>query len=204
MCNFFLELLSNTPILLSSITGTCLRHTIALQCKYILENHDIHDVHCEIRESVVDFCTNVVSTASSTGDSIGETGSTTDISATFQLCPVQNPPSDNFTHEYVDISDCIGTKIAMKHMDFMAGTKGLYLSLPPSSASGEPTILALTCRHVVMKPETDGMEQYDRQNSISSKEVIQIDQPTYKRTIKRLERRGEYYQERPNGNSEGL
>lgn len=26
---------------------------IALQCKAILENHGVHDVHCEIRESVV-------------------------------------------------------------------------------------------------------------------------------------------------------
>ncbi|RFU77549.1 hypothetical protein TARUN_4699 [Trichoderma arundinaceum] len=177
-------------------------YDIALRCKSILEAHDVHGVHCEIRESVVSFCTEADSTTNSTTNSrtdstmnpTMDSPTTSTImteyapkkSATFQLSSAQIPAQDDFAGMYADMSDCLGTKIAMKHMDFLAGTKGLYLSLPPSSTGGEPRILAMTCRHVVIDAEKEGLKTYHRQESGGFKEVIQIDQPTYMDTVKYL------------------
>ncbi|RFU79633.1 hypothetical protein TARUN_2606 [Trichoderma arundinaceum] len=153
-------------------------HAIALRCKAILEDHGIHDVHCEIRESVVTLCTG----GPSTTDSATEDSTPND----FQLSsmPITTPNAAI----RADLSDCLGTKIAMKDMDGRAGTKGLYLALSPSSPSGgEPRIVVLTCRHVVIDPKTEGLQTYSRQASEPLKEVIQVDQPAFEEMLERLE-----------------
>lgn len=133
-------------------------HAIALQCKAILEKHHIHDMHCEIRESVVTLCT--------------ETSS-----APIDFQPSSKPIIPPHEDIQADLSDCLGTKIAMKHMDSIAGTKGLYLAVSSSSADDKPTIVSLTCRHVVIDSKREGTQIY--QQSEPFKEVIQVDQPAY-------------------------
>ncbi|KAL7781939.1 hypothetical protein V8C37DRAFT_398062 [Trichoderma ceciliae] len=152
-------------------------YTIALRCKGILEAHEIYDVDCEIRESVVTFCAEDSSTTDSTA---AATASTT---GDFQLSSM---PIEGSDHERirVDLTDCLGTKISMKHMDGVAGSKGLYLALSsPSSIESEPSIVALTCRHVVIHSKTEGLESYRHQQSKPPREVIQVDQPTYESSL---------------------
>lgn len=152
-------------------------HSLVLRCLAILVNHGIHDVQCEIRESVVTFCAET--------SKIDSNPSTPN---TFQLSSRPITAKSYFAEMQADISDCLGTKIAMKHLDSKAGTKGLYLSLPPSSPGGEPRIMALTCRHTVLDFETEGLKTYRRQQSGPFKEVIQVDQPTYESWVKKVEK----------------
>ncbi|UKZ83890.1 hypothetical protein TrVFT333_011705 [Trichoderma virens FT-333] len=156
-------------------------YAIAMECKSIFEAHNIHEVDCEIRESLVNFCRDF------TVESIVE--STTERPATFQLSSAPILDGMVYAEHWADMSDCLGTKIAMKHMDDRSGAKGLYLSLQASSTTGEPKLLALTCRHVVIDSKTEGLEKYSRQELGNSKDVIQIDQPTYLETIKYMRKK---------------
>ncbi|KAL7903754.1 hypothetical protein GGI35DRAFT_472888 [Trichoderma velutinum] len=219
-------------------------HKIALRCKAILEAHSIDKVHCEIRESVVRFCTEEASRLDSMTDSAegSTTHSTTDpmanptanptanpmtdpmtdfsdfsdfsdpsassdspdssdnptaqMPATFRLSAAPVPVEDYFAEMYANISDCLGTRIAMKHMDSITGTKGLYLSLLPSVGGGEAKIVALTCRHVVINTKTESLKKYRRPKSGPFKDVIQVDQPMYERMVRTLERKAREYRER--------
>lgn len=151
-------------------------HTLTLRCKAILEEEGIHDVHCEIRESVVTLLPEVSPTAESTV--------VANAAIDFQLSsmPITGPNKD----VQADLSDCLGTKIAMKHRDSVTGTKGLYLALSPSfPAEGEPKIVALTRRHVVIDAKTEGTQMYLQQSGHVN-EVIQIDQPTYGNVLEYL------------------
>ncbi|KAL6822558.1 hypothetical protein V8C40DRAFT_280565 [Trichoderma camerunense] len=151
-------------------------HPITVRCKRIFEAHGIHEVECEIRESVVHLCTNPLPQLQLSSGAISE--------------------GDLFARDLVDMSDRLGTKIAtMNH--HMAGTKGLYLRLKPSSSSDEHRLLALTCRHVIIDPETEGVQEYDTRGSDGQstsnsrkpdipKDVIQIDQPTFETKIRSL------------------
>lgn len=65
----------------------------------------------------------------------------------------------------------------MKHLDGLSGTKGLYLAISPTSG-GEPRIIGLTCRHVVISLG-EGPATYDSRKVGPIKEVIQVDQSTY-------------------------
>ncbi|EHK15905.1 uncharacterized protein TRIVIDRAFT_206574 [Trichoderma virens Gv29-8] len=58
-------------------------HAIAVRCKSILEAHNIHEVHCEIREPVFSFRTKEASKPDSTADPMPDstTYSTTDSTA---------------------------------------------------------------------------------------------------------------------------
>ncbi|KAL7907898.1 hypothetical protein GGI35DRAFT_486864 [Trichoderma velutinum] len=161
-------------------------YAITLQCKSILEAYEIYGVECEIRESVVEFYSEVTAESNTDSNTDSNTESNAQIPDTFQLSSARILESDAFNDIHVDISDRLGTKIAMKHMDSTFGTKGLYLSLQTDSTAGEPKLLALTCRHIVINPETEGLEKYNRQESGSFKDVIQIDQPTYQWTLNHL------------------
>ncbi|KAL7962089.1 hypothetical protein V8C34DRAFT_326655 [Trichoderma compactum] len=182
-------------------------YAIAVRCQSILEAHGIYGVHCEIRESLVAFCTKEKSETMSTTDS--STDSSADISAdstnetssptTFQLFSGPMPQNDEYAIGYMwaNFSDALGTKIAMKHRDSCAGTKGLYLSLLPSSPGAEPKILALTCRHVVIDSKTEGLEPYCRPESAPFKDVIQVDQPSYEYMVRLLDGGLSLYRKNP-------
>ncbi|PNP58624.1 hypothetical protein THARTR1_01640 [Trichoderma harzianum] len=163
-------------------------HAIAMQCKAILEAHGIYNVHCEIRESLVTFCTEEDSETNSTADS--SAGSTNETSSTkaFQFFSGPVPENDEYATAYMwaNFSDVLGTTIAMKDRDSCAGTKGLYLSLSPSCPGAETKILALTCRHVVIDSKTEGLETYCRPESAPFKDVIQVDQPNYEYMVRSL------------------
>ncbi|KAM0264321.1 hypothetical protein ACHAQJ_000811 [Trichoderma viride] len=168
-------LLSVKPDSLSWSRG----HAIALRCKAILEEYDIHHVHCEIRESIVTFCGDTPTTTEST-------------SGDFQLSSM--PIAAPYEEIRADLSDCLGTRIAMKHADYLVGTKGLYLSLSSSSSTeDEPRIVALTCRHVAMDAKTQGVQEYRHQQSQPFKEVIQVDQPTYKKRLQTFDQQTKQY-----------
>ncbi|PON20808.1 hypothetical protein TGAM01_v210316 [Trichoderma gamsii] len=83
------------------------------------------------------------------------------------------------------MSDKLGTQISIKDSN-STGNKGLYIALTQPNARGEPRVVALTCRHDVLSPETEGLQEYRHQQSQPSKEVIQIPQPTYEKTLERL------------------
>ncbi|KAL6788523.1 hypothetical protein J3E68DRAFT_444266 [Trichoderma sp. SZMC 28012] len=168
-------------------------HPIALQCKGIFESHGIQGVECEIRESIVNLCTNAglepAISASETPD-ISDT-----VIPQLQLSSEPIPDGDLFADDLVEMSDRLGTRIATMNNPSMAGTKGLYLRVDPSSTAGEPRLLALTCRHVVIDPATEGIQEYDsRESSDQSdsrrpdvpKDVIQSDQPTFEAKITSL------------------
>ncbi|EHK18415.1 uncharacterized protein TRIVIDRAFT_225726 [Trichoderma virens Gv29-8] len=120
-------------------------HSIALRCKSILEEHGINDVHCEIQESLVTSCAD----------------STSKPSSTFKLSSALIEENDFYAPMFVDLSDCLGTKIAMKHMPSRFGTK-----------------------HVVINSEIEGIHEYRRPGSGALKEFIQIHQPAYELMLK--------------------
>ncbi|KAL6794960.1 hypothetical protein GGI42DRAFT_131857 [Trichoderma sp. SZMC 28013] len=178
-------------------------YAIAVRCQSILEAHGVYGVHCEIRESVVTFCTEEKSETRSTTDSSADssTDSTNETSSptTFQLFSGPMPKNDDYAIGYMwaNFSDALGTTIAMKDRDSCAGTKGLYLSLLPSSPGAEPKILALTCRHVVIDSKSEGLETYCRPESAPFKDVIQVDQPNYEYMVTLLDGGLSIYRKNP-------
>lgn len=159
-------------------------HALALRCKAILEQHGIKDMHCEIRESAINSCADVPSDASAdtpTSDSSSTPGC---VLSDFQLS--SGPITDPYGGYHAEVSDNLGTKISMKDPDSTVGTKGLYLALSPSSAGDEPRVVALTCRHVVINPGTQGQQEHRHNQSQPPREVIQVDQPTYERMLEEL------------------
>ncbi|KAL7787604.1 hypothetical protein V8C43DRAFT_323961 [Trichoderma afarasin] len=168
-------------------------HPIALQCKGIFESHGIQGVECEIRESIVNLCTNAglePAISASESPDISDTGI-----PQLQLSSEPIPEGHLFANELMEMSDRLGTRIATMDNLSRAGTKGLYLRVDPSSAAGEPRLLALTCRHVVIIPATEGIQEYDSRESNDQsnsrkpdvpRDVIQSDQPTFEAKISSL------------------
>ncbi|PTB40189.1 hypothetical protein M441DRAFT_70020 [Trichoderma asperellum CBS 433.97] len=155
-------------------------HPITIRCKEILEEHGISNIHCEIRESLVTSCGNAPSATRS--------ATTADTPNHFQLFSAHFKGLTQYIcKDSADLSDCLGTKISMKDDDARSGTKGIYLALKSSNTKNHPKIVALTCRHVVVNHETEGIQSYRHQEFQPSREVIQIDQPTYSRRLERYE-----------------
>ncbi|KAL7921498.1 hypothetical protein ACQKWADRAFT_295224 [Trichoderma austrokoningii] len=154
-------------------------HSLALRCKAILEEHGIIEIHCEIRESVATLCADTPTADISSAPAAAAAAAPTD----FQLSsePIIRP----YPEYRADLSDCLGTKIAMKDLNYVVGTKGLYLALAPSTPEGEPRIVALTCRHVAIGSQNT--QEYRHEHPQPYKEVIQVDQPTYQRMTAELE-----------------
>ncbi|UKZ77374.1 hypothetical protein TrVFT333_005094 [Trichoderma virens FT-333] len=178
-------------------------YPITQQCKRIFQSHDIQGVECEIRESMVNFCADISPKSTANTHVLSDTDTTvntTEIAdsvkkpAQFQLSSEPIPENDYFADHIADLSDCLGTKIAPMQRHDHGGTKGLYLSLQPSSPTAKPKLLALTCRHVVIDTETEGTAKYDYQESSSSKDVIQIEQRTLQATIENLGRQADLAQ----------
>jgi hypothetical protein len=164
-------------------------HVLALECKSILEEHGIMDVHCEIRESTITFDVDTPVDAPLV-DAIPVDASIDDFSGTpgcvpsdFQLS--SSPITGIYGQYHVEVSDYLGTKISMKDSASTVGTKGLYLALSPSSG-GEPRVVALTCRHITLNPGTEGLQEYRHQQSQPFKEVIQVPQPEYEEILENL------------------
>ncbi|PNP41677.1 hypothetical protein THARTR1_11218 [Trichoderma harzianum] len=162
-------------------------HTVALRCKSILEEHGIHDVPCEILEALVHFHTDEKPKDYSTVDSEAGTDSG---SATFQLFsgPVSTRNSSK-SDRVKDLTDRLGTNIATSQLNHVPSTKGLYVSIRPTGSGDEPQVVALTCRHLMFDSTTEGTQKY--QKSQPFKEVIQVDQGTYLRNLRYLERESE-------------
>ncbi|KAK1237853.1 hypothetical protein MKX08_002432 [Trichoderma sp. CBMAI-0020] len=167
-------------------------HALALRCKAILEEHGIEDVHCEIRESTMTFGDAPVDTPEDTHvDGPPEDASTNDSSSDPACVPSDfQLSSEPITHTYYGkyhaaMSDRLGIKISLKDSD-SPGNKGLYLALSQPSAGDEPRVVVLTCRHDILGPETEGLQEYRHQESQPCKEVYQVPQTIYKRTLKRL------------------
>ncbi|KAL7951501.1 hypothetical protein V8C42DRAFT_304258 [Trichoderma barbatum] len=167
-------------------------YPITLHCKRIFQSHDIFGVECEIRESVVNFRADTTPESTANAEELPDTdttGNTIEVArsikmpAAFQLSSEPIPEQDCLAEYFAELSDCLGTKIATQQMDYLAGTKGLYLSLEPSSPTAKPKLLALTCRHVVISSRTEGTAKYNCREPCGPKDVIQIDQPTFKNTI---------------------
>lgn len=160
-------------------------HSLALRCKTILEEHGIADMYCEIRKSVAtlyaDTPTTCIHISSAPATALND----------FQLS--SEPITDPHEKIKVELSDSLGTKIAMKDSDFTIGTKGLYLALP-STPEGESRIVALTCRHVVINSKTEGLQEYRYEHPQPHKEVIQVDQPNYGRIMTSLKTSAERYE----------
>ncbi|KKO98369.1 hypothetical protein THAR02_09525 [Trichoderma harzianum] len=180
-----------TPGSLTWIEG----YAIARECKSIFARYGIF-LDCEIRESVVTFCTaDALETSSTTDASVDSSADSTNKTGTpktFQLFSGPMPENDHWMYAttWTNFSDVLGTTIAIKHRDSLTGTKGLYLSLSPSSPGAESKILALSCRHVVVDSKTEsGLETYYRPESAPFKDVVQVDQPYYEYMVKSLEHR---------------
>lgn len=149
-------------------------HPITLRCKGILEEHGIHYVHCEIRESIVVSCGNVFSRSRSAAAAAAAI-----MPSDFQL---SSAAWKYLRADSVDLSDCIGTRISMKGDDIRFGTKGIYLSLKRSHTQDKRKIVALTCQHVVANRESRSFKTR-LQRSRTPRQVIQIDQPEYDRRL---------------------
>ncbi|KAL6890960.1 hypothetical protein GGI43DRAFT_430508 [Trichoderma evansii] len=164
-------------------------HSLALRCKTILEEHGITDMHCEIRESIATLCADAPTADTSSAPATAPDD--------FQLS--SEPIDSSYPAYCAELSDSLGMKIAMKDLDYVVGTKGLYLALPLSTPESERRIVALTCRHVVISSQTEGLQEYRHQHSQPYKEVIQVDQPTYKRMIESLEAEAKDYRDWADG-----
>ncbi|KAL7953153.1 hypothetical protein V8C34DRAFT_321498 [Trichoderma compactum] len=154
-------------------------HPVAVRCKSILEEHGIDDITCEILEAVVHFHADAESKYFSTIDSEVETDASP---ATLQLFsgPV-SATDDSKSARMKDLTDRLGTNIATSRLNSVTSTKGLYVSIRPTCSGDEPQVVALTCRHLMIDPKTEGTQKY--QKSQPFKEVIQVDQRTYVRHL---------------------
>ncbi|KKP03467.1 hypothetical protein THAR02_04446 [Trichoderma harzianum] len=153
-------------------------HTVALRCKSVLDEHGIHDVPCEILEAVLHLRAEGEPKNYPTVYSEVETGSG---STTLQLSSgLVSTKDEDKSHRIKDLTDRLGTQIATSQSNNVpiSSTKGLYLSIRPACSEDEPQIVALTCRHLMIDSETEGTRKY--QKSRPFKDVIQMDQRTYR------------------------
>jgi hypothetical protein len=153
-------------------------NTLALQCKAILEEHGIKNMHCEIRESDVILLTDESLPKSFPPSTTSSDDESEALASELQLS--SGPISfDDHPKCRANLTDCLGTTISTKDRGHLSGTKGIYLSLSPQSDGGKPATVILTCRHVTIDSETDGLKEYRHEQSGSRREVIQMDQTTF-------------------------
>ncbi|KPM34786.1 hypothetical protein AK830_g11792 [Neonectria ditissima] len=126
-------------------------HAAVMQCRRILQQHHINDVHCDMKEA------SVVPLAS----------------------PPTAPPTapklitGNITHPeevYNLFSEYLGHSIATHSLPTREGTKCLYLRL-----KGTGKVLALTCRHVVFGKEA--LNEDYRHDESAPKSAVTVIQP---------------------------
>ncbi|KAF5011240.1 hypothetical protein FDECE_2639 [Fusarium decemcellulare] len=72
----------------------------------------------------------------------------------------------------LQMSDRIGTSIASYDSPYLEGTKCLYLAIS-SKNNPKPTVVALTCRHIVFRQSEDSGEEYRFDEQSPKKQITQ-------------------------------
>ncbi|KAF5706716.1 hypothetical protein FMUND_11452 [Fusarium mundagurra] len=135
---------------------------VALKCRDVLREHDINDVEVEIKESTITQC------CSSDQDQTESEPSTAKLSPN-----IPTLEEEGFRRDSIQVSERLGTKIAPSHNPTREGTKGLYLRIRNTE-----TVVALTCRHVVVGPKEENIDFCHDANN--SRGIIQPGNKTYK------------------------
>ncbi|KAF5532941.1 hypothetical protein FMEXI_12129 [Fusarium mexicanum] len=134
---------------------------VALKCRDILREHGINDVEVEIKESRITQC------CSSDQDQTESEPSTAKLSPY-----IPTLREEGYRRESILVSEFLGTKIAPSRNPSREGTKGLYLRIRNTE-----TVVALTCRHVVVGPEAENIDVcHDPHNS---RGIVQPGNKTY-------------------------
>ncbi|KAF5610120.1 uncharacterized protein FSUBG_3352 [Fusarium subglutinans] len=137
---------------------------VALKCRDILREHGINDVEVEIKESRITQC------CSSDQDQIESEPSTAKLSPHIPTLQEEGHRRDS-----IQVSEFLGTKVAPSRDPSREGTKGLYLRIRNTE-----TVVALTCRHVVVEPEEENIDVcHDPHNS---RGIVQPGNKTYQDT----------------------
>lgn len=141
-----------------------------MQCKSILERHEILDVHCEMKEAPVYLATSAPDTPDHP-----------------QLrYPRVRLGEEGVIGAEVAVSDFVGGPIASFDRPQSAGTKGLYLRRNEGNASDD-TVFALTCRHVVFGVAEDDGTEFVHNATNPEMRIVQPDDSTFHEHIKDLE-----------------
>ncbi|KAK1969321.1 hypothetical protein LY78DRAFT_630161 [Colletotrichum sublineola] len=158
---------------------------VARECREALVEHELGDVHCEIKESVL-----------------------FNLASSFAVLQQDSHPHSPNLHPHMyHLSDQLGTAIASRDKPSREGTKGIYLR----RTDGEPDeIFALTCRHVCYGDSEKDSRLPGKETLLRSKSVIQLPERTTKELVDDLdewrqesvknledeESKGECYQDR--------
>ncbi|KAM0470378.1 hypothetical protein ACHAPX_009998 [Trichoderma viride] len=171
-------------------------NTLALRCKAILEEHGFKDMHCEIRESDVILLTGAPSAQSPPSATPSPDDESGTLPSELQLSSGLISVNDNVTCR-ANLSDCLGTTITTMDRSYLRGTKGYYVFVDREPDQGGPTIAMITCRHVAMdsKTEADGLVEYRHEPSQPRREVVQMDQTTYKALLEDVDNNVEIFEE---------
>ncbi|KPM42709.1 hypothetical protein AK830_g3854 [Neonectria ditissima] len=138
-------------------------HAAVMQCHDILQQHDIHDVHCEMKE---------LSIFHPDSRPIAPTTPTTPTTPTAPPNAPKLSTGEIAQPAYTNIlfSEYLGHSIAAYNQPSEEGTKCLYLRLRNSEK-----VLALTCRNVVFGPEA--LNEDYRHNEAAPESAVTIIQP---------------------------
>ncbi|KXH35057.1 hypothetical protein CSAL01_11074 [Colletotrichum salicis] len=143
--------------------------SLAMQCRTVLEQHGLHDVHCEIRRSHA-----------------------------FNLTRRKFPcviHQDNFASGTLlhPLSDQLGTSMTASDWPTREGKKGLYLRRKPCSAAlattdadAEEEVYVLTCRHVCFD-ESERGKWLPGSIAAPEKKVVQPGETTFTMKAKEIE-----------------
>ncbi|KAF4467626.1 hypothetical protein FALBO_5494 [Fusarium albosuccineum] len=124
------------------------------KCKQILDQFDLCDMECEMRESTVAHL-NSTNPGSASPPQLSK-----------------SPIGRTWFDRDLQMSDRIGTSIASYDNPYLEGTKCLYLAIT-SENDPKPTIVALTCRHVVFPQSEDSGEEYRFDKQSPKKQITQ-------------------------------
>ncbi|KAF5967619.1 hypothetical protein FBULB1_11129 [Fusarium bulbicola] len=141
---------------------------VALKCRDILREHGINDVEVEIKESRITQC------CSSDQDQTESEPSTTKLSPQIPILQ-----EEGYRRDTIQLSEFLGTKIAPSQNPTREGTKGLYLRIRNTE-----TVVALTCRHVVLGQEEENTDIRHEPNNIRG--IVQPGNKTYQETTESL------------------
>ncbi|KAF5637951.1 hypothetical protein F52700_4654 [Fusarium sp. NRRL 52700] len=141
---------------------------VALKCREILREHGIKDVDVEIKESRITQCCSSDQDQTESEPSIAK------------LTPhIPTLEEEGYKRESIQVSELLGTKIAPSQNPTREGIKGLYLRIRNTE-----TVVALTCRHVVVGPEEENIDFCHEINN--SRGIIQPGNKTYQNMTKFL------------------
>ncbi|KAI3529412.1 hypothetical protein CSPX01_15535 [Colletotrichum filicis] len=158
----------------------------ATECRRVLGEHGVFDVHCEIKEASTQQMVSPSATPTSRPTLVTNLPDPT--------VSVFNINNTKWTWPYLefgyDLTDGLGVPIATHEVPERQGTKGIYLRVKHSNndQKSTSTVFALTCRHVCFCPDDvdDWLPENDWQQT-TKRLVVQPGEPHQRKRTKDAE-----------------